>query len=66
MMNKVRKVQTGVSLDPDLLDYVDRLAVTDNPIFRRRPRSQIIAMIIEEHAHRNPLAGESNNARATA
>lgn len=52
-MAKPRKVQTGVSIDPDLLDYVDSLAEKDDPVYRRRPRSQIIALIIEEHAKRN-------------
>lgn len=52
-MAKPRKVQTGVSIDPELLDYVDSLAERDDPVFRRRPRSQIIALIIEEHAKRN-------------
>jgi len=52
-MPKPRKIQTGLSLDPDLLDYVDGLAERQGTIYRRRPRSQIIALIIEEHANRD-------------
>ena len=52
-MPKPRKVQTGLSLDPDLLEYVDGLADQQGTIYRRRPRSQIIALIIEEHAERD-------------
>jgi len=65
-MTKPRKVQTGVSMDPDLLDYVDSLAERDDPVFRRRPRSQIIALIIEEHAKRNGNTPEKTKLQATA
>lgn len=65
-MPKPRKVQTGVSMDPELLDYVDSLAEKDDPVFRRRPRSQIIALIIEEHAKRNGLLLQKTNLQASA
>ena len=38
-------VSSGVNFDPDVLEYVDRLAEEDE-----RTRSQIINRIIKEHA----------------
>lgn len=40
-MSKKRKVQTGVSLDPELLDYVDSLAEKDDPVYRGLTRVTI-------------------------
>lgn len=52
-MPQPRKVQTGVSLDPRLMEYIDGLIKSDQPLYTRRPRSQVIALIIEEHARRS-------------
>ena len=49
-MAKARKIQTGVSLDPRLMEYIDGLSEGDEPLYTRRPRSQIISLIIEAHA----------------
>jgi hypothetical protein len=51
-MPTTRKVQAGVSFSPAIMDYIDRLRNSDEPLFRRRNRSDVINLIIEEHAKR--------------
>ena len=43
---------TGIHFENDILDYLERLR-QDSPLFRRRSRSEIVNMIIEEHASKN-------------
>jgi metal-responsive CopG/Arc/MetJ family transcriptional regulator len=45
---KTPKAQTGVSLDVEVLKYLDHVASSDD-----RDRSYIINRIIREHAERN-------------
>lgn len=61
-MPKVRKIQTGVSFSPAVMSYIDELRESEDPLFRRRTRSDVINLIIEEHAKRTgtPLLGESS------
>ena len=65
-MANPRKVQTGVSLDPRLMDYIDDLKSGDEPLFTRRPRSQIISLIIEEHAKRNGVSFDEEQLATSA
>ncbi|MBI5934723.1 MAG: hypothetical protein HY867_13540 [Chloroflexi bacterium] len=59
-MTKMRKIQTGVSFQPAIMDYIDELSRTGAPFYQRRSRSEIVNLIIEEHAQRNgcPLLSE--------
>lgn len=52
-MQKTKKVQAGVSFAPEVMAYVDQLRESDEPLFRRRSRSDVINFIIEEHARSN-------------
>ena len=54
-------VSSGVNFDPDVLEYVDRLAEEDE-----RTRSQIINRIIKEHARIKGHALPSRATRETA
>jgi len=49
-MTKAKRVQAVVSFTPEMMAYVDQLGESDEPLFRRRSRSDIINLIIEEHA----------------
>ncbi len=65
-MRKTKKVQAGISLDAELLTYVDGLRECDDPLYRRRPRSQIIGLIIEEHARKNGFTPYEGKLTASA
>ena len=56
-------VSSGVNFDPDVLEYVDRLAEEDE-----RTRSQIINRIIKEHARTkgHALASQAKQDSITA
>ena len=56
-MTKAKKVQAGVSFTPEIIAYVEQLRESDEPLFRRRSRSDIINLIIEEHARHNGANG---------
>ena len=53
-----RKKCTGISLDKEVIDYLDTLAVEED-----RTRSQMIARIVKEHAERKgkPIDLNKNN-----
>lgn len=55
-MPKSHKVQAGVSFSPAIMDYIDRLRNSDQPLFRRRNRSDVINLIIEEHAKKSGIS----------
>ncbi len=52
-MIKMRKIQTGVSFAPAVMEYIDQLSRTGQPLYRRRSRSEIVNLIIEEHAQKS-------------
>lgn len=54
-----RKIHTGISLDEDVLTYLDQLAARD-----QRTRSFIINTIVRDHAKRNGVSQESRVAEA--
>lgn len=61
-MSKSRKVQAGVSFHPAVMAYIDQLRNSEEPTFRRRSRSDVVNLIIEDHAKRTgqPLPAEGN------
>lgn len=59
---------TGINFESNVLEYLDDLR-RDSPLFRRRSRSEVVNMIIEEHAATNgtPIQEvEDEKARASA
>lgn len=50
MKKKTKKVGIGIAMEPELIEYLDGLRGSDNLLYRRRPRAQIVSVIIEQHA----------------
>lgn len=46
------KSTTGINFEANVLAYLDDLR-TESPVFRRRSRSEVVNMIIEDYAARN-------------
>lgn len=67
-MTKTRKIQTGVSFAPAVMEYIDELSRSGQPIYRRRSRSEIVNLIIEEHAQKSgtPLLLDDHQLQAAS
>lgn len=57
---------TGINFDTSVIEFLDELR-RDSPLFRRRSRSEVVNMIIEDYAATNgtPIQ-ETNNGKTRA
>ena len=57
---------TGINFETNVIEFLDELR-RDSPLFRRRSRSEVMNMIIEEYAANNGMPiQEVNNGKTRA